>query len=61
MFDELDQVIILTDQWMEDYNNNHPHKSLGWLSPLKYFEIFPVEGTLNRETQNSEKSKLVLS
>ncbi len=61
MFESLDQVAELSVGWMEDYNSKHPHKSLGWLSPIKYFENFPVEGTLNRKIQNSEKSNLVLS
>ena len=61
MFENLKQVAELSVEWMEDYNSKHPHKSLGWLSPKKYFELFPVEGTLNRKNQNSEKSILVLS
>jgi putative transposase len=61
MFDSLDQVTRLSEEWMEDYNSNHPHKSLGWLSPLKYFENFPIEGTLNRKVYNTKKSNLVLS
>ena len=55
LFDDLDQVNMLTQEWMNDYNSNHPHKSLGWLSPLKYFESFPVEGTLNRKTFKTQK------
>lgn len=27
-----------TDQWMEDYNQNHPHESLGDMTPLEYLK-----------------------
>ncbi len=61
MFESLEEVIQLSDEWIQDYNHKHPHKSLGWLSPLKYFEHFPVEGTLNRKMNKQKKSNLVLS
>jgi putative transposase len=36
IFEELPQAIQLTQTWMEDYNNNHPHKNLGDRSPLEF-------------------------
>jgi putative transposase len=37
-FEDLEQLRILIHQWREDYNHNHPHKSLNRLSPIKYLE-----------------------
>lgn len=36
LFNTLRQVNQLSNEWKEDYNNNHPHKSLGYQSPIKY-------------------------
>ncbi len=36
LFETLDEVKLITEEWMEDYNHNHAHKSLGKLSPVEY-------------------------
>ena len=36
LFEDITQVRILTDEFMDDYNNERPHQSLGDLSPVKY-------------------------
>jgi putative transposase len=36
LFETLEDVRILADQWMDDYNKNHPHSALGGLSPIAY-------------------------
>lgn len=36
LFEDLSQLKILTEKWMEDYNNNYPHQSLNGLSPKNY-------------------------
>jgi putative transposase len=39
LFDNIHQVESLANKWKEDYNENHPHGSLGGLSPRKYARI----------------------
>lgn len=39
LFDSLTEVRIMTEEWRSDYNNERPHKALGYLSPIKYAEI----------------------
>jgi putative transposase len=36
IFNNLPQVNILAENWMEEYNNERPHEALGQLPPLKY-------------------------
>ena len=38
IFQSLDQVREIAQQWQQDYNLNHPHSSLGGMSPVKYRE-----------------------
>lgn len=40
LFEDLTQVRILTEQWMDDYNNHRPHEALNGRSPKKYEETF---------------------
>ena len=36
LFEDLMQVRLLTEQWMDDYNNTRPHEALGGIPPAKY-------------------------
>ena len=36
LFENLQQVRIIVEKWMEDYNNEYPHQSLSGLSPRDF-------------------------
>jgi putative transposase len=36
LFETLEQVRILSDEWMEDYNRFHPHQALAGLAPATF-------------------------
>lgn len=38
IFEDLAQVQELADAWKQDYNNNHPHSSLGDCTPIEFKE-----------------------
>ncbi|MDB5203274.1 MAG: Mobile element protein, partial [Ferruginibacter sp.] len=46
MFNSLVEVRYLTEEWRTDYNEERPHKSLGYKSPLRYAEQY-YKGLLN--------------
>jgi putative transposase len=46
LFYDLSEVKRLSWDWMTDYNENHPHKSLGGLSPANFAKTLTAEGTL---------------
>lgn len=49
LFFELEQVRILTDEWIDEYNNRRPHESLGNLTPIewKMRQLKPELSTFN--------------
>lgn len=36
IFEDLSQVRILTEEWINEYNHSRPHESLGGLAPVQY-------------------------
>ena len=40
LFRNLDEVTLQSELFREDYNENHPHKSLGRKSPNEYLRDF---------------------
>lgn len=39
LFSTLQELQELSWEWMNDYNQNHPHQSLNYQSPLQYLEL----------------------
>ena len=69
LFEDLEQVRILSDEWMTSYNNEIPHGSLNDLTPGEYARAinsgkpfgFTTINSHNSSNSNVEKSKLALS
>jgi transposase InsO family protein len=40
--DPVHNALLKIDQWMEDYNSEHPHSRLGYRSPREYPAECPV-------------------
>jgi putative transposase len=68
LFYSLSEVRILAEEWRADYNTERPHKSLGYLSPLRFAEqylqkqresskLYPQ--TANENPTQIEESRLV--
>jgi putative transposase len=38
LFEALEELRMITDQWINDYNNEWPHDVLGGLSPAMYMK-----------------------
>lgn len=48
LFYSLAEVRTMSEEWRLDYNTERPHKSLGYLSPLKYAELKNSDAALSR-------------
>lgn len=62
LFYSLAEVRAMSQDWRMDYNAQRPHKSLGYLSPLKYAEQYHKsslkEPELYPQTANENQSKI---
>ena len=60
LFNTLSKVRELSEEWRIDYNDEQPHKSLGYLSPIKYAETFTPRTAIGNilkieESRSSDK------
>jgi len=51
LFKSIHDVRALSEEWMEFYNNNHPHESLNDMSPREYLEAVNSGKLATRKTQ----------
>ena len=55
LFNTIEQVRNQSDRWRADYNDNHPHKSLGKISPNQFKTL------VNKEINSSETVKVIIN
>jgi Transposase and inactivated derivatives len=63
LFNSLAEVRILAEEWRTDYNTERPHKSLGYLSPIRYAELKVSQTALSTpasETSNQIEAQPVV-
>ena len=63
LFSSLAEVRAMSEKWRNDYNNERPHKSLGYLSPIKYSELKNGEVALSTpasETLNNIEAQPIV-
>lgn len=62
LFYSLAEVRLMAEDWQRDYNTERPHKSLGYLSPVKYAEQYYQRRAdqlkLYPQTANGNPSKI---
>ena len=46
-FQTIQEVRAESQRWMDDYNHNRPHESLGNLPPITYSQLQPNLTSLN--------------
>lgn len=61
LFNNLSEVRELSQEWRNDYNQERPHKSLGYMSPIKYAEGYmprtAIGNTLEIEESRSREKE----
>ena len=58
LFNTLNQVRELSEEWRIDYNDERPHKSLGYLSPIKYAERFTPRTAIGNTLEIAESRSI---
>lgn len=61
LFYSLHEVRVMCEEWRRDYNQERPHKSLGYLSPLLYANRWREEQQLYPQTANGNPLKIEAS
>ena len=60
-FNDLYQLRTLSNTWREDYNNNHPHESLGNKPPREYKLRSEEKSSLEKDIINENLLNLAVS
>ncbi len=58
LFSSIEQVRILTERFQSDYNNHHPHASLGKMSPIEYLHDEENESSENVKAKMNDALRL---
>ena len=62
IFSSLAEVRCLSEEWRIDYNEERPHKSLGYMSPLRYahqyYQSLLNDQSLYPQTATENHSKI---
>ena len=58
LFDDIDQVSILSEEWMKDYNQNRPHEALGGITPEQFEKLVSSEKEISFSLETSNDLKL---
>lgn len=58
LFQSLNEVRILSEEWRLDYNLERPHAALGYLSPLLYASRWQKDQQLYPQTASGNTSKI---
>jgi putative transposase len=53
LFYSLSEVRVMCEEWRKDYNGERPHKALGYLSPVRYYQRWQ-----NSKTETSREAGL---
>ena len=63
LFDSLQEVRIMCEEWRMYYNTQRPHKALKYLTPVKYAEKYelPHNQPANGNLLKIEESRLVIN
>jgi putative transposase len=64
LFSSIQQVNEITEKWMEDYNDQRPHESLGHIAPTKYknrklIDILKTSGEVSNISTSHKYQNLV--
>ncbi len=52
IFEDINQVRILTEEWIKDYNQDRPHEGLGGIPPNAYEQEYSIPDSIPLEEEN---------